>query len=209
MPARIVTFARGYCYHVYNRGSEKRTIFQSHRDYTKFLARTKDNAKKYAIDVLAFCLMPNHFHFLLRQTFDAPLVLFMNALQLGHAKYFNTKYTRVGPLFQGRFKARLVESDEYLLQLSAYIHRNPVAGLIDSGNRGDSRNLIRRRLRNSPIPLIQNISVLKQTTFQNRIQYWPIFQNQTPSSPMRHSSSNLSRTWKPSRQFSPQPSDIF
>ncbi|MEK7119847.1 MAG: transposase [Patescibacteria group bacterium] len=150
MPARIVTFARGYCYHVYNRGSEKRTIFQSHRDYTKFLARTKDNAKKYAIDVLAFCLMPNHFHFLLKQTSDAPLVLFMNALQLGHAKYFNTKYTRVGPLFQGRFKARLVESDEYLLQLSAYIHRNPVAGLIDSGNRGDSRNLIRRRLRNSP-----------------------------------------------------------
>jgi len=49
----------------------------------------------------------------------------MNALQLGHAKYFNTKYTRVGPLFQGRFKAKLVESESYLLQLSGYIHKNP------------------------------------------------------------------------------------
>lgn len=65
----------------------------------------------------------------------------MNALQLGHAKFFNMKYERVGPLFQGRFKAKLVETDEYLLQLSAYIHRNPITDLIDSGNPLDSRNL--------------------------------------------------------------------
>lgn len=72
----------------------------------------------------------------------------MNALQLGHAKYFNTKYERVGPLFQGRFKAKLIQNEEYLLYLSAYIHRNPVARLIDSGNQDDSRNLIREKLRN-------------------------------------------------------------
>ena len=150
MPARTVTFARGYCYHVYNRGSEKRTIFQSHRDYTKFLARTKENAKKYAIDILAYCLMPNHFHFLMQQTSDASLASCMNALQLGHARFFNTKYDRVGPLFQGRFKAKIVESDEYLLQLSAYIHRNPVANLINSDNAKKSRNLIHNRLVNFP-----------------------------------------------------------
>ena len=74
----------------------------------------------------------------------------MNALQLGHAKYFNTKYIRVGPLFQGRFKAKLIEADEYLLHLSAYIHRNPVADLPDSGNRDDSRNLIRHHLQTFP-----------------------------------------------------------
>jgi hypothetical protein len=68
----------------------------------------------------------------------------MNAIQLGHAKFFNTKYYRVGPLYQGRFKAKYIETDEYLLQLSAYIHRNPIADTLDSGIPEDSRNLINR-----------------------------------------------------------------
>lgn len=143
MPARQVFFASNQYYHVYNRGSEKRTIFLSPRDYNKFLVRVKENAKKFSIDILCYCLMPNHFHFLLKQVSENPITLFMNAIQLGHAKYFNTKYERVGPLFQGRFKAKLVNSEEYLLQVSSYIHKNPIAELIDSGNRRDSRNLLR------------------------------------------------------------------
>jgi putative transposase len=87
--------------------------------------------------------MPNHFHFLLMQKQAQGIVGFMNSLQLGHAKYFNTKYSRVGPLYQGRFKAKIIEEDEYLLYVSAYIHRNPIAGLLDSGNRSNSRNLNR------------------------------------------------------------------
>ena len=70
----------------------------------------------------------------------------MNAVQLGHAKFFNTKYDRVGPLFQGRFRAKPVESESYLLQLSGYIHKNPVANLIDSGNQKHSRNLSLQKL---------------------------------------------------------------
>lgn len=62
---------------------------------------------------------------------------FMNALLLGYAKHFNTKYERIGPLFQGRFKAKMIDTEEYLLQLSKYIHRNP---LFDSGNPKDSRS---------------------------------------------------------------------
>lgn len=138
MPARAVVFVPDGCYHVYNRGSEKRSIFQSERDYKKFLYRVKENTQKFSINILCYCLMPNHFHFLLQQTSAASVASFMNALQLGHAKFFNTKYERVGPLYQGRFKAKLVSSDEYLLQLSAYIHRNP--GHVDSGNPSDSRN---------------------------------------------------------------------
>lgn len=126
MPARQVFFVADNYYHIYNRGSEKRIIFQDQRDYRKFLDRSKENAEKYAINILCFCLMPNHFHFLLKQTTDMLITRFMNSLQLSYAKYFNTKYTRVGPLFQGRFKAKLIDSESYLLQLSAYIHRNPV-----------------------------------------------------------------------------------
>lgn len=69
--------------------------------------------------------MPNHFHFLLRQDSDVPLTSFMLRLGTSYAKYFNIKYVQVGSLFQDRFKAKLVENDEYLLQLSRYIHRNP------------------------------------------------------------------------------------
>lgn len=135
MPARTIHFLPNNYYHVYNRGSEKRTIFQSHRDYNKFLGRIKENAEKFAVEIICYCLMPNHFHFLLKQTSDnSSITRFMNALQLGYAKYFNTKYERVGPLFQGRFKAKPIETDEYLLQVSAYIHRNPIADLVDSGN---------------------------------------------------------------------------
>ncbi len=64
----------------------------------------------------------------------------MNALLLGYAKYFNTKYERVGPLFQGRFKAKIIENDEYLLQLSKYIHCNPLSP--NSGNPMGSRNFL-------------------------------------------------------------------
>ncbi len=71
----------------------------------------------------------------------------MNVIQLGHAKFFNKKYDRVGPLFQGRFKAKSVESESYLLQLSGYIHKNPVANLIDSGNSKNSHSLTLQKLR--------------------------------------------------------------
>lgn len=143
MPARQLHFVKDSFYHIFNRGSEKRTIFLSQRDYIKFLERIRENSKKYEVEILCYCLMPNHFHFLLRQITDVSVAQFMNALQLGHAKYFNTKYERVGPLFQGRFKAKCIESDEYLLQLSGYIHKNPIADLTDSGNPSDSRNLVR------------------------------------------------------------------
>ena len=138
MPARhTIFFPDGY-YHIYNRGSEKRTIFLSDKDYLNFLKRVKKNISKYAVDVLSYCLMPNHFHFLIHQTLHGSIQACLNAIELGYAKYFNTKYQRVGPLFQGRFKAKTIESDEYLLQLSAYIHRNP----LDSRNTKDSQNLL-------------------------------------------------------------------
>jgi hypothetical protein len=71
--------------------------------------------------------MPNHFHLLIHQQKIGSIRACLSAIQLGYAKYFNTKYHRVGPLFQGRFKAKMIEKDEYLLQLSAYIHRNPLS----------------------------------------------------------------------------------
>lgn len=127
MPLRDTPLVANTYYHVFNRGSEKRIIFLYKNDYQNFLDRIQKNKKKFDVTLLTYCLMPNHFHFLMKQGKDGSIQEFMNAIQLGYAKYFNTKNQRVGPLFQGRFKAKIVETDEYLLELSAYIHRNPTS----------------------------------------------------------------------------------
>ncbi|RJQ37044.1 hypothetical protein C4559_04130 [Candidatus Microgenomates bacterium] len=118
-------FQKDSFYHVYNRGNRKQNIFLQSRDYERFLKRTIEYKKEFGITILCFCLMPNHFHFLLRQDSEIPVTTFMLRLGTSYAKYFNIKYNEVGSLFQGRFKAKLIETEEYLLQLSGYIHRNP------------------------------------------------------------------------------------
>lgn len=119
-------FQKGSCYHVYNRGNRKQNIFLQNRDYKRFLERARKYKDKFGVTVLGYCLMPNHFHFLIRQDTDLPITFFMLRLGTSYAKYFNIKYDQVGSLFQGRFKAKLIDSDEYLLQVSHYIHRNPI-----------------------------------------------------------------------------------
>lgn len=78
------------------------------------------------IDLFAYCLMPNHYHFLLRQKAEKDIEIFMKSMMTRYAMYFNKRYRRVGTLFQDKYKAVLVDSDEQLLYLSRYIHRNPI-----------------------------------------------------------------------------------
>ena len=144
----------GY-YHIYNRGVEKRIIFQDKQDYKVFLSYLKyslseppkkgDVIKTFTlqgspfkglpkmpknfrekIELLAFCLMPNHFHLILKQKDKDSLKSFMMSLITRYSMYFNKKYDRVGSLFQGIYRAVLVTDEPYLLHLSRYIHLNPV-----------------------------------------------------------------------------------
>ncbi|OGY25095.1 MAG: hypothetical protein A2864_02035 [Candidatus Woykebacteria bacterium RIFCSPHIGHO2_01_FULL_39_12] len=125
MPAREPIFYKGGYYHIYSRGIEKRTIFQDDADYRRFLNKVKLYGDKYKISVLVYCLMPNHYHLLINQKTDLIVSLFIQRLNLAYSMYFNKRYERVGPLFQGRFKAKLIQTDDYLLHLSRYIHLNP------------------------------------------------------------------------------------
>jgi putative transposase len=142
-------------YHIYNRGTEKRQIFLDDSDYARFIhylyefnnsdvifnfardinvrGRTSNiNTKNPFVEIIAFCLMPNHFHLILKQSDENGISNFMHKLSTGYTMYFNKKNKRNGVLFQGRFKSILIENNEYLTHLSRYIHINPVE-LIEPG----------------------------------------------------------------------------
>jgi putative transposase len=135
-------------YHVYNRGTEKRSIFLDPKDYERFLTllylsngTESVHISNYQgstlmemlllekgerlVDITAYCLMPNHFHLLLHQRTEGGISKFMQKLTTGYTMYFNKKYERSGTLFQGKFKSKHASEDRYLKYLLSYIHLNP------------------------------------------------------------------------------------
>ncbi len=121
----------GAFYHVINRGNRNEVIFESVRDKEMFLEYLDGAAERFSLSVHTYCLMDNHYH-LLVETPQANLSHALQWLNVSYATYFNRKHQRNGHLFQGRFKAILVEADEYLKILSRYIHLNPVRAKIVS-----------------------------------------------------------------------------
>lgn len=119
-------FVKDQYYHVYNRGNHKEKIFFEQRDYERFLRKFKIYRGDCQVTVLSYCLMPNHYHFLMRQDTDESISKLISRLQNSHAKFLNLKYELVGSSFQNPFQAKLVDRDEYLLHLSRYIHLNPI-----------------------------------------------------------------------------------
>jgi REP element-mobilizing transposase RayT len=115
----------GALYHVMNRGNRRERVFRRQADYELFLDRLGRFAKEFNVEVLAYCLMPNHFHAFLR-TREANLSQFMQSLLTSYTVFVNRRDRTSGHIFQGRFKAQVVESDGYFATLSRYIHLNPV-----------------------------------------------------------------------------------
>ncbi|MDO8443679.1 MAG: transposase [Candidatus Azambacteria bacterium] len=134
-------------YHTYNRGVEKRPLFINNQDYSRFIddiiifndiklvvnpkrrirdIKNGDHKRKPLVDILAFCLMPNHYHLLLRQRVESGITEFMRKLGAGYANYFNLKHQRVGPLFQGKFKSVLIDDESQFMYIPFYIHLNPL-----------------------------------------------------------------------------------
>lgn len=162
MPVRFTPLANGQYYHIYNRGVAHQPVFSSSTDYdrlllsfsyyrynnlplrlSKLLQAPREEREKIiagleaahdlTVDIVAFCLMPNHIHILLKQVSEGGISKFMKQVTDSYTRYFNTKYQRVGPLFQGAFKAVRIENDEQLVHVSRYIHLNPVVSYIVRG----------------------------------------------------------------------------
>jgi len=148
---RKIEFKNGEYYHIYNRGVDKREVFSCEDDYLRFLKslrefnttvsvgglykkylqekRTLDVTNRHAtstnlVDIIAYCLNPNHYHLILKQLEDKGIEKFMKKVGNGYTKYYNYKNKRSGVLFQGAFKSIHIDSNEYLLYLSAYVNKN-------------------------------------------------------------------------------------
>ena len=146
MAYRQDSFAVGEYYHLYSRGVDKRKIFLNAQDYRKFLFLLyvcnseksivlRDIGENFErgetlVDIGAYCLMPNHFHLLVRERVDGGISRYMRKVLTSYSMYFNLKNQRQGKLFDSPFKSSWVGSDKYLKYMYSYIHLNP-AKLID------------------------------------------------------------------------------
>jgi putative transposase len=115
----------GALYHIFSRGNEQSDIFYDNTDRRRFLDTIGELSERFAVDIFAYVLMDNHYHLLLK-TRRANLCKAMQWFGTTYTRRFNNRHNRSGHLFQGRFKSIIIENDAYLMQLSCYIHRNPL-----------------------------------------------------------------------------------
>jgi putative transposase len=159
MPGREIPLITNEVYHILNRGIAFQPSFQNKKDYTRaiealfyyqnkkpplryskflLLANSKrtqileklTQEKQFLVEIISYCLMPNHFHLLLKQLTENGISKFISNFTNSYTRYFNTKHKRTGPLFQGKFKAIRVETNEQLFHLSRYIHLNPYSSYV-------------------------------------------------------------------------------
>lgn len=125
MPRRETQFFNDCYYHIYNRGVNQSDIFFDKRNYYFFQQKVKQYLLPFS-DVVAYCLMPNHFHLLICIKEADKITESLRNLFISYTKSLNKEVNRSGPLWEGRYKSKLVPGDDYLLHLTRYIHLNPV-----------------------------------------------------------------------------------
>lgn len=158
MPRRKTEFLPGQYYHLYNRENNRQNIFFERENYLFFLRQFRRYLVEETLHVIAYCLMPNHYHFLVGLREDN-ISQKMHGFTLSYTKAINRRYKRCGSLFQGRFRAIHVDEVGYLLHLSRYIHLNPVkAHLVKRPEEWEfSSYLEYANLRKGPLPRLDEV----------------------------------------------------
>ena len=126
MPRKPRELVDGGIYHVFNRGNDRRELFGEEADYQCFLNHLTVAHQLYSAEIYHYCLMPNHYHLLLRVQRGSDLAALMHRLQLAYARYFKKTRGYVGHVFQERYRSPRIEQESYYLQCGRYIERNPV-----------------------------------------------------------------------------------
>ena len=120
-------------FHVLNRGNAKKLVFHETADYSHFIHDMKTSREKHPIDLFAYCLMPNHFHFILRPNIAQNLSKWMQILLTKYVRYYHKKYCSSGHIWQGRYKSFLIQNDDHLVTVMRYVEGNPIrANLVKS-----------------------------------------------------------------------------
>lgn len=184
---RKIKFVNGEFYHIYNRGADKRKIFMNDYDFDRFLQSMNEfnsiepigsifqrsfiklqlrRPTSKLVEIVCYCLNPNHYHLILEQRVDGGISEFMKRLNGGYTKHFNFKHKRSGVLFQGKFKANHIDSNEYLLRASAYVNLNNLAHRIRSDMFRSSWD---EYINKSPASLCKKNIILNQ--FENKQEY--------------------------------------
>ena len=136
MPRPTVPFIRGAYYHIYNRGARRLSFVREERNYALLLDLMRKAANAGDLTVVAYCLLPNHYHWLVRQDGDTPVSRLPKRVFASYTQKFNRTYGGSGTLLQGVYQARLVDTEAYLRHLCRYIHANPVRhGLVGEPER--------------------------------------------------------------------------
>lgn len=126
MPRTSRPAAGGYCYHVLNRGNARRTVFRKPADYNAFVELLTEAQERTPMRLLAWCLMPNHFHLVLWPRADGDLSRYMMWLMTAQVRRYHRHYRSSGHIWQGRFKSFPIQEDEHLLTVLRYVERNPL-----------------------------------------------------------------------------------
>ena len=133
MPRVARQLQHGYCYHLLNRGNGKATLFLDRFDYSAFMKLLAGMRAGYDVRLLAYCLMPNHFHLVLQAEATGAVSEAMQWAQTSYVSRFRVRYGSTGHIFQGRFKSFPIQNDRHMLTVMRYVERNPVrANLVDS-----------------------------------------------------------------------------
>jgi REP-associated tyrosine transposase len=161
MPRTARASLGGSCYHVLNRGNGRAKVFHKEQDYAAFVALLEPACERLAMRILAYCLMPNHFHLVLRPHHDGDLSRWMQWLMTSHVRRYHRHYGGSGHVWQGRFKAFPIQEDEHLLAVLRYVERNPLRAKLVRKAQDWSWSSLRQRspktgqsiLAASPVPL--------------------------------------------------------
>lgn len=133
MPRIARGIGDGFVYHILNRGNSKQKVFHKDKDYEAFIRLMKEAKERYPIKLFAYCLMPNHFHMVLKPVYGKDLSRYMQWLMTSHVRRYHSHYRTSGHIWQGRFKSFIIQEDGHLLIVLRYVEGNPVrAGLTTS-----------------------------------------------------------------------------
>ena len=135
MPRKVRELVDNGIYHVYNRGNNRKNLFEDCEDFQTYLAMLGVAKEKYEADIFHYCLMTNHYHFLMRVKKGESLGPLMHKVQLSYVRYYKKKYSYCGHVFQERYRSPRIHEESYYLQCGRYIERNPVkAGMVEESD---------------------------------------------------------------------------